>query len=90
MKKPDLKLTILLGIVCLLLLAASSWYTIAYNDSRLIGPTDISEFAFRMQDIPMLFSLLLFVLYFLYLFALLIRGIIANKRRKRLDRSPGH
>ncbi len=80
MKKNGTKLTIILGILCLLLMAAASWYTITYNDSRLISPADLSEYAFRIQDLPMLISLLLFVLYFLYLFIILIREIIADRR----------
>ena len=80
MKKNGTKLTIILGILCLLLMAAASWYTITYNDSRLISPADLSEYAFRIQDLPMLISLLLFVLYFLYLFIILFREIIADRR----------
>lgn len=81
MKKDRTKLTILLGILCFLLMAASSWYAITYNDARLIAPADLSEYIFRVQDLPMLLSLALFILYFLYLFLLLIQSIIANKRR---------
>lgn len=80
MKKNGTKLTIILGILCVLLMAAASWYTITYNDSRLISPADLSEYAFRIQDLPMLISLILFVLYFLYLFIILIREIIADRR----------
>lgn len=80
MKKHGTKLTIILGILCLLLMAAASWYTITYNDSRLISPADLSEYAFRIQDLPMLIALILFVLYFLYLFIILIREIIADRR----------
>lgn len=78
-KKTDTKLTILLGILCLLLLAASSWYAITFNDARLVAPTDLTAYTFRIQDIPMLLSLAFFVLYFLYLFILLIRAIIRNR-----------
>lgn len=80
MKKHGTKLTIILGILCLLLMAAASWYTITYNDSRLISPADLSEYAFRIHDLPMLIALILFVLYFLYLFIILIREIIADRR----------
>ena len=83
MKKNSTKLTIFLGILCLLLLAASSWYTITYNDSRILSPTDPSEYTFRIQDLPMLISTSLFVLYILYLFTLLLREIIAAKRAEK-------
>lgn len=82
MKKDRTKLTIILGILCFLLMAASSWYTITYNDARLVSPADLSDYTFRIQDLPMLLSLALFILYFLYLFLLLIQSIIANKRRE--------
>ena len=63
-------------------MAASSWYAITYNDARLVSPDNLSDYTFRIQDLPMLLSLTLFILYFLYLFLLLIQSIIANKRRE--------
>lgn len=43
MKKTNYKLTIIFGVACMLFLAASIWYTITFNDSRLIAPTDFSK-----------------------------------------------
>ncbi len=34
--KKRTKLTICLGVICALLVAISSWYTIAFNNSRLL------------------------------------------------------
>lgn len=82
MKKNSTKLTVFFGVICILLVAASSWYTIAFNDSRFIVPMELSEYVFRVQDLPMIISGVLLVLYILYLFMLLVRAIIANKRKE--------
>lgn len=49
--KKRTKLTICLGVICALLVAISSWYTIAFNNSRFIVPMDLSEYVFRVQDL---------------------------------------
>ncbi|MDE7187180.1 MAG: hypothetical protein K2O13_06695, partial [Lachnospiraceae bacterium] len=90
MKNNNTKLTIILGILCFLLMAAASWYTVAYNDSRLLSPINLAEYTFRTRDLPMLISTVLFVLYFFYLFLLLIQGIIANKRTERTAQNARH
>lgn len=81
MKKSNIKFTVFLGVICVLLLAVSSWYSITFNDSRLVTPTELSEYTFRMQDLPMIISVTLFALYILYLFALMLRAVITNKRQ---------
>ena len=87
MKKSNTKFTVFLGVICALLLAVSSWYSIEFNDSRLVAPTELSEYAFRMQDLPMIISVTLFALYILYLFVLMLRAVIANKRREEIVNS---
>ena len=47
--KKRTKLTICLGVICALLVAISSWYTIAFNNSRFIVPMDLSEYVFRVR-----------------------------------------
>lgn len=81
MKKFKGKITVILGVVVVLLLAAASWYSIVFNDWRLVAPMDLSAYQFLTKDLPMLASLFLFILYVLYLFALLIGTILANRRR---------
>ena len=49
-------LAIYLGAICALLAAISSWYTIAFNDSRFIMPMDLSNYVFRAQDLPIIIS----------------------------------
>lgn len=80
MKRKNKKLPITLGIICALLLIASSWYTITFNDSRWFTPMDLSDYVFRAQDLPMLLSVSLACLYVGYLCILLLLAIIANKR----------
>ena len=82
MKKFQGKLTVILAVVVVLLLALSTWYSVTFNDWRLVAPMDFSAYEFRVQDLPMLISIALVILYALYLAALLFRAIIANKLRQ--------
>lgn len=82
MKKFQGKLTVILAVVVVLLLALSTWYSVTFNDWRLVAPMDFSAYEFRMQDLPMLISIALVILYALYLAVLLFRAIIANKLRQ--------
>ena len=80
-------LAIYLGAICALLAAISSWYTIAFNDSRFIVPMDLSNYVFRAQDLPIIISGTLLALYIVYLAVLLFQSTSANKRRGSTSRS---
>ena len=68
-------LAIYLGAICALLAAISSWYTIAFNDSRFIVPMDL------------IISGTLLALYIVYLAVLFFQSTSANKRRGSTSRS---
>ena len=78
-KKKDVAL-IIAGVVCIVLLLVSSWYSITFNDSRLVVPMNFSEYTFCMKDLPMICSVSLFCLYIFYSCVLLIKGIIKNNK----------
>lgn len=56
------------GIFCALMMLASTWYAIVYNDSRLVVPMDFSQYVFRIEDLPMLFSVSISCIYIIALF----------------------
>ena len=85
--KNKTKRTVILGVICTLLAAAASWYTITFNDQRFIAPMDLSEYVFRVQDLPMIISGILITLYVLYLFALLVKAIAVKKEKERTSQS---
>ncbi|MDO5548531.1 MAG: DUF3796 domain-containing protein [Eubacteriales bacterium] len=87
MKSERTKRTIFFGILCALLIAASSWYSILFDDSRFIAPMELSEYTFRVRDLPMILSGILLVLYILYLLASLIPMILGNRCRKATRQS---
>lgn len=87
MKKKNTKYLVWSGVLCALLAAASSWYTITFNDARFIVPMELSEYVFRAQDLPMLVSGTLLILYILYLFIFSAERIAANKRKEEAARS---
>lgn len=82
MKKLKGKVTVILAVVVVLLLGLSTWYSIMFNDWRMVEPMDFSTYEFRVQDLPMIVSIALVMLYVLYLAVLLCRAIIANKLRQ--------
>lgn len=82
MKKFKEKLIVILAVAVVLLMALSTWYSVAFNDWRLVEPVDFSTYEFRVQDLPMIVSVTLFVLYVLYLAVQLCGAILANKRRQ--------
>lgn len=81
MKRSRAKLTIILGVLVVFLMVGAAWYSIVFNDWRLVAPMNFETYEFVLKDLPMLVSLLLFNLYVIYLGALLIWAVIANKRR---------
>lgn len=79
--KNKLKILIALGFVCLILLLVSSWYSINFNDSRLVSPMDFEGYIFQIRDLPMIISVLLVCIYGSTLLGLLIYKIIRDKGR---------
>lgn len=85
MKRTKIRFLIFLGLLCILADIASSGYSVVYNDARIVAPMDYSSYVFRVQDLPMIVSLLLTCAYVLYLFILLAGAIIKNNRRDRVS-----
>lgn len=81
------KRTIILGVICAIIMAIASWYTITFNESRFIVPMEVSEYVFRIQDLPMIISGVLLAAYVLYLFLLLVRAISAGKEKEKASQS---
>ena len=87
MKQHPVRRTALLGVVCALLLAAASWYSVAFNGGRLVEPMDFSTYVFQPEDLPMLIALALTVCYVGYLVVLLVRYTLANRHRQSSART---
>lgn len=81
MKKKHTKHLVWFGVLCALLAAVSSWYTIRFNNARFIVPMELSDYVFRVQDLPMILSGALLLLYVLYLFVLLAKAAAAGRRK---------
>lgn len=63
MRRNKIKLLICGGIFCVLIMLASVWYSINFNDARMVVPMDYSTYEFQTKDLPMILSLLFSVLY---------------------------
>ena len=80
MKRNKTKEIIIPGIICIIFLAASIWYSVKYNESRLIVPTDLETYQFSPKDIPIICSILLTIGYGYYLLACLGKTSIQQKK----------
>ncbi len=82
--KKKTKILVFSGITCFLLLLLSTWYAVVFNGSRLVAPMDFSSYTFQVQDLPMLFSLVLVCIYgAILLFTFIISA--GRSRRKAED-----
>ena len=71
MKTSKKKIWIGCGILCVLSVFLSSWYAVAYNDSRLVVPMDFKDYVFDIKDLPMIVSVSLTCAYLVALFVML-------------------
>lgn len=81
MKKNRIKLIVICGMTCILLLLISSYYSVTFNDSRLVVPMDFGSYTFRLKDLPMILSVSLTCAYVLALSILLLTGIVKNQKQ---------
>lgn len=77
------KLWIGCGIFSVLFLLASSWYSITFNDSRLVTPMQ-GHYVFRAKDLPMILSVSLICIYVIALFVTLI--LHADRMRRQQEK----
>lgn len=80
MKKNKMKKIILPGIICMLILAVSIWYSVKFNESRLVVKTDFSTYKFNAKDLPMICSTALMIIYIFYFLIYTGRTGIQQKR----------
>lgn len=79
MKRTNAKILIAVGVVCLAFLLGSVWYALTFNGGRLVTPTDFSTYVFRMNDLPMILSVVCVDLYVLFLAFLLVWKVFRSK-----------
>lgn len=83
--KKKAKILIGSGVICVLLLLISSWYAIAFQDSRFVTPMDFDNYIFQVQDLPMIFSISLFCIYVLTLLVILFLSLL--QYRKNMEKT---
>lgn len=80
MKKNQIKIWVGCGIFCIVAVLLSVWYTVAFNDSRLVAPMDFGSYSFNTKDLPMILSISLTCVYALALFIQLFISIGKSKK----------
>lgn len=80
MKTNKMKIWVGCGIFCVLSVIISSWYAVTFNDSRLVAPMELKDYAFQVKDLPMIVSVSLTCV---YLFALVALIFIHTAKKQR-------
>lgn len=80
MKKSKWKAIIIPGVICGLILIISVWYSVRFNESRLVVPTDVAAYEFSPKDLPMICSVVLTIAYMWYLMICLGKTSIQQKK----------
>ena len=80
MKKSKWKTIIIPGIICALIVFASTWYSVRFNESRLVVKTDLETYQFSPKDLPMTCAVVLTIAYILYLMIYLRKTIIQQRK----------
>lgn len=78
------KLWIGCGIFSVLLLLASSWFAITFNDSRLVAPMQ-GRYVFQIKDLPMILSVSFICVYAIALFITLM--LHAGRMQRQQEKS---
>ena len=84
MKKNKVKLLAGCGAVSVLLLLISVWYSMTYNNSRLVVPMDSANDTFTVRDLPMIISIAFVCLYVICLCGIFFCAVF--KRNQQLAR----
>lgn len=80
MQKSKWKAIIIPGMICALILFVSIWYSVRFNESRLLVKTGSETYHFSPKDLPMICAVVLTIGYILYLMIYL--GRISIRQRK--------
>ena len=87
MKKNNIKWMVGIGVASILALVISCWYSVTYNNSRLVVPTDFASYTFQIKDLPMIISVSFFCLYVLgMVIALFLAGRRQAQQAKETNR----
>lgn len=79
MSKKTIKYFVLGGIAVVLMLLCSIGYSVLFNQSRLVEPTDFNTYHFIIQDTPMVLSGLFLFLYVIVLIYQIVKAIASKK-----------
>lgn len=80
MKKSKWKAIVIPGVICGLVLIISVWYSVKFNESRLVVKTDPETYQFSPKDLPMICSIVLTIAYIWYLLIYLGKTSIQQKK----------
>lgn len=80
MKKSKWKTIIIPGAICILILLVSIWYSVRFNESRLVVPMGIETYEFSPKDLPMICSVVLIIAYGVYLMICIGKTSLQQKK----------
>lgn len=83
--KKRTKIIVMLGVFCVLFCFASAWYSLTFNEGRLVKLMDFSVYTFIPKDIPMIAALITTILYGLSLTGWFVYTVIKNHMGRHLE-----
>ena len=87
-KQNTKKSLLLIGITLVVLLLLSVGYDLTFNAGRITYPMDYANYTFRLNDLPLMLSVLLISIYIIVLFAvLIIKSIQKQQKQQQLNRT---
>lgn len=80
MSKTRIRSLIILGVLCVIILLGSVWYSNTFNDGRLVTPMDFSHYTFQPKDLPMTVAALLVTGYVVFLVISVVETVTISSR----------
>lgn len=85
MKNKKFAITGLLGILCAATMAGAVWYSLKFNQGRLVYPMDFGSYVFSYRDLPMILACAMVIIYIA--FVCLTSFVNAVKNSKNSEKS---
>lgn len=85
MKKKNILKIVVPFLVVAVLMGLASWYSITYNEGRIIYPMDYSQYVFQWKDLPAILSIIFVFIYVIYVIIQVV--LICRKAMKEKEKN---
>ena len=86
MKDKKIAIVGFLGILCAAAMFGAVWYSLKFNDGRLVYPMDFGSYVFSYKDLPMILACIMVIVYFAFVFL----SVFLHAAQKNNGREEGY